>query len=85
METGAPRELGSKESSYSTADAGDTVSIPRSWQDAPVFFLGKFRRQRSLAGYSQWGGKESDSTEAAEHTHTEAEPKKTYSLKKLYI
>ena len=30
VETGAPRELGSKESSYSTADAGDTVSITRS-------------------------------------------------------
>jgi len=29
----------------------------------PVFFLGEFHRQRSLAGYSPWGHKESDMTE----------------------
>ena len=57
----------------------------RAWQHTPVFFLGKFHRQRSLAGYSQWGGKESDTTEAAELTPMEAELKKNYSLKKLYI
>ena len=28
-----------------------------------VFLLGKFHGQRSLAGYSPWGGKESDKTE----------------------
>ena len=29
----------------------------------PVFLLGEFHGQRSLAGYSPWGRKESDTTE----------------------
>ena len=39
----------------------------RKWQPAPVFLPGKSHGQRSLAGYSTWGCKESDTTE---HTHT---------------
>ena len=35
----------------------------RKWQPAPVFLPGKFHGQRSLAGYSPWGCKESDTTE----------------------
>ena len=35
----------------------------RKWQPTPVFLLGKFHGQRSLAGYSPWGCKESDPTE----------------------
>ena len=35
----------------------------RKWQLTPVFFPGKFHGQRSLAGYSPWGHKESDMTE----------------------
>ena len=31
---------------------------------------GKFHGQRSLAGYSPWDCKESDTTERTEHTHT---------------
>jgi len=38
----------------------------RKWQPTPVFLLRKFHRQRSLAGYSPGGCKESDTTE---HTH----------------
>ena len=38
----------------------------RKWQSTPVFLPGKFHGQRSLAGYSPWGHKESDTTE---HTH----------------
>ena len=34
----------------------------RKWQSTPVFLPGKFHRQRSLAGYSLWGCKESDAT-----------------------
>ena len=34
----------------------------RKWQLTPVFLPGKFHRQRSLAGYSPWGCKESDMT-----------------------
>ena len=37
------------------------------WQSSPVFLLGKSRGQRSLAGYSPWGCKESDSTEQLTH------------------
>ena len=40
-------------------------NIPRrrKWQPTPVFLPRKFHRQRSLAGYSPWGRKESDMTE----------------------
>ena len=36
----------------------------RKWQPTPVFLPGESHRQRSLAGYSPWGHKESDTTEA---------------------
>ena len=35
----------------------------RAWQPTPVFLPGEFHGQRSLAGYSPWGHKESDTTE----------------------
>ena len=35
----------------------------REWLPTPVFFPGKFHEQRSLAGPSPWGHKESDTTE----------------------
>ena len=35
----------------------------REWLPTPVFLPGEFHGQRSLAGYSQWGHKESDTTE----------------------
>ena len=35
----------------------------RKWQPTPVFLPGKFHGQKSLAGYSPWGHKESDATE----------------------
>ena len=35
----------------------------RKWQSTPVFFLGEFHGQRSLAGYSPCGHKEWDTTE----------------------
>ena len=34
----------------------------RKWQPIPVFLLGKFHRQKRLAGYSPWGHKELDMT-----------------------
>ena len=53
----------------------------RKWQPTTVFLPGKFHGQRSLAGYSPWGHKESDTTKHAcmhtrvrthanTHTHT---------------
>ena len=37
----------------------------RKWQPAPLFLPGKLHGERSLAGYSLWDHKESDSTEHA--------------------
>ena len=42
----------------------------RKWQPAPVFLPGQCHEQRSLAGYSAWGGQALDS---AEHAHTQLE------------
>ena len=39
----------------------------RKWQPTPVFLPGKSHGQRSLAGYSPWGCKESDTTEWLTH------------------
>ena len=36
----------------------------RKWQPTPVFFLGESHGQRSLAGYSPRGHKESDTKES---------------------
>ena len=35
----------------------------RAWQPSPVFLPGESHGQRSLASYSPWGCKESDTTE----------------------
>ena len=35
-----------------------------------IFLPGEFRGQSSLAGYSPWGHKEANTTEATEHVHT---------------
>ena len=39
------------------------VFILHKWQPTPVFLPGEFHGQRSLAGYSPWGHKVSDTTE----------------------
>ena len=39
------------------------IPLRREWQPAPVFLPGEFHGQRSLVGYSAWGGKELDTTE----------------------
>ena len=41
----------------------------------PVFLPGEFHGQRSLAGYSPWGHKKSDTTERITHTHTSIKQK----------
>ena len=59
------------------ANAGDAGSIPwvkktpwgRKWQPIPVFLPGKSHGQRSLAGYSPWDHKESDTTETKRSTY----------------
>ena len=39
------------------------ISWKRKWQPTPVFLPGEFHGQRSLAGYSPWGHKESGMTQ----------------------
>ena len=41
----------------------------RKWQPTQIFLPGESHGQRSLARYSPWGHKESDTTEATEYTH----------------
>ena len=51
----------------STCNSGDQGSIPSSGrspgQPTPAFLPGESHGQRSLAGYSQWGHKDLDTTE----------------------
>ena len=42
----------------------------RKWQPTPVFLPGESHGQRSLAGYSPWGRKESDTTERLQNNKT---------------
>ena len=44
----------------------------RAWQPTLVSLLGEFQGQRSLAGSSPWGHKESDTNDATEHSRMQA-------------
>ena len=64
---------GGSDGKESACFAGDEGSIPGSGrspgegndrQPTPIFLPGKSHEQRSLAGYSPWGCKESDNTES---------------------
>ena len=75
---GLPWWLSSKESAYQCRRCkrrgldpwSGRISWRRKWQPTPVFLPGIFHWQRSLVGYSPWGQKEPDTTEATQHTHT---------------
>ena len=45
------------------------INLRRKWQPTPVILPGEFHGQRSLAGYSPWGCKESGMTEQLSLTH----------------
>ena len=46
------------------------ITCTRIWQPTPALLPGKFHGQRSLVGYSPWGGKESNMTEhSTEYWH----------------
>ena len=45
------------------------VSWRRKWQTAPVFLPGKSHGQRTLAGYSPWDRKESDTTKRLDNNN----------------
>ena len=63
-----------KEPACNSGDAGDMGLIPGSGRSPggghsnPVFLPGESHGQRSLAGYSPWGHKESDMSEVTEHS-----------------
>ena len=67
--SGFPGGIGGEETSAGDArDAGLISGSGRSpwrraWQPTPVFLAGESHGRRSLAGYSPWGHKESDTTE----------------------
>ena len=44
----------------------------KAWPPTPVFLPGESHGQRSLAGYSPWGRKESDMTEVTSYACTHA-------------
>ena len=65
---GFPGGLGGKEFACNTGDPGLIPELGRSpwrrkWRPTPVLLPEKSHGQRSLAGYSPWGRKESDSAE----------------------
>ena len=65
---GFPGSTDSKESVCNVGDLGLICGLGRfpwrrKWLSTPVFLSGQFSRQRSLAGYSPWARKESDTTE----------------------
>ena len=53
------------------------------WQPTPVFLPGKFHGQRSLAGYSPWGHKETQMTEWASKMWVNRHLKRAWKLSKL--
>ena len=57
----------------------------REWLPTPVFLPAKSHGQRSLEGYSPWGGKELDVTEATEHTHMHTLSVQLFLKKKVNI
>ena len=68
FKTGLSWWLSGKESACNARDSGSIPRLgrfPGEWQPIPVFLPERFHGQRSLAGYSPWGCKESDTTEHA--------------------
>ena len=78
---------GGSDGKESACHAGDTGPIlgwkdpwRRAWHPTPVLLPGEFHGQGSLAGYSPWGRKESDTTE---RLITHSTPPKSSGLRHL--
>ena len=79
---GFPDNFGGKEYACNAGDIGDSGSIPELGRSpgggngkSLIFLPRKFHGQRSLADYSSWGHKESDTTDeltVRTHTHTDS-------------
>ena len=64
---GLPWQLSGKESACNAGDLDSVLGLGRSPEGGhgnPLQYSGEFHGQRSLVGYSPWGHKESDTTEA---------------------
>ena len=59
-----PANAGDVRDMGSIPGLGRSLGERRSWKPTPVFMPGESHGQRSLAGYSQQGNKESDVTDA---------------------
>ena len=44
------------------------ITWRKAWQPTPVFLAGEWHGERSLTGYHPWGHRESDMTEATQHS-----------------
>ena len=67
VKQGFPSGSDNKESICNEGDLVQSLgweSWRREWQPTPVFLPGKSQAQRRLVGYSPWGRKELDTTEA---------------------
>ena len=53
---------------------GGKIPWSRKWHATPIFLPGKFHGQRSLAGYSSQGHKESDMNEHTQHGTAQKQP-----------
>ena len=58
-----PLPLPTLKSKYNFLPMNNLSPAKETWQPTPVFLPGEFHRQRSLAGCSPWGLKESSTTE----------------------
>ena len=72
---GLPGDSDGKESACNAGEPSLNLGLGRSPGaenvPTPVFLPGEFHGQRSLAGYSPWGHKGSDTTEQRTHTDTQ--------------
>ena len=67
LSLGLSRWLSGKESTCQCTRRVGKIPWRRKWHPTPVFLPGEFHGQRSLAGYSPWSCKESDTTEQLTH------------------
>ena len=60
-----------KDMPASAGDIREASLIPwrRAWPPTPIFLPGESHGQGSLVGYSPWGHKQSDRTEATAHSY----------------
>ena len=61
------KEMATSTHNYISEGVLNSTEKGRAWQPTPVFLPGEFHGQRSLVGYSPWGHKELNSTDATSY------------------